>query len=803
MRPSDAPPIADHLISSLNAEQRAAVLHGRGPALILAGAGSGKTRVLTHRIAGLISVGIPANQILALTFTNKAAREMKERVSHLLQEGGFTTQGQVTLHTFHAFGAAFLRRFADRLGRSEQFLIYDRDDQHKLVKEVLKQHKVELDREGFLDLVSAFDTAKQLGENAELAHCPPLDSRPGVDVKRLGWAYEQALQRADAFDFGDLIVKPLKLLSDYGELKAQIQARYRWLLVDEFQDTNRAQMMLLQGLCPVDGDLFVVGDDDQSIYAWRGAEVSNILGFNQYFPSAIVYKLQQNYRSKGNILNAANGVIRYNAGRMGKRLWTDQDEGNKITLYEAQSDYDEAYFVAHQIKALVESKRYKYSDIAILYRANSLSLTFENAFMATDLTIPYVIVRGRQFFERAEIKDALAYLRLLINPHDIVAYQRAISTEARGIGKASLERIVALSAELGLHLFQAAEEAGRIGIIKGKASSGAKSFSELYTQGRYLDHDCLSEQAEALLIEAKLYHPEHLSDMVDEGRRARCENLSRLIEMIHDFEEKSSDPTWFSFLEQVKLVSEDEEGGESESRVIEQGAVSLMTVHASKGLEFPVVFLVGLEEDLFPNARRGGGAELEEERRLFYVAVTRAEHLLVLSYALLRSMHGQRQARMMSRFVGEIDQNLLATSGRSQNNSIRRRGTERSAFEQRENALKAWAKRQYSQDKTPSRTAQAQVEVKGSGGSLSRYSPSRIGPASETDQKSCHQYSIPIGALVFHKTYGLGEVLSVEKKSRGEAARVKFGLTEKVILTSFLILQAESTDRLDLGSEDS
>ena len=290
---------------------------------------------------------------------------------------------------------------------------------------MLKQNKVELDREGFLDLVSSFDTAKQLGEGAELAHCPPLDSRPGVDVKRLGWAYEQALKQADAFDFGDLIVKPLKLLREDTALQSKVRSRYRWLLVDEFQDTNRAQMMLLQAMCPADGDLFVVGDDDQSIYAWRGAEVSNILGFDQYFPSAKTYKLQQNYRSKGNILNAANGVIRYNAGRLGKRLWTDQDEGNKITLYEAQSDYDEAHIVAHKIKSLIDSKRYQFSDIAILYRANALSINFENAFVAAELSIPYVIVRGRQFFERAEIKDALAYLRLLINPHDVVAYQRA------------------------------------------------------------------------------------------------------------------------------------------------------------------------------------------------------------------------------------------------------------------------------------------------------------------------------------------------------------------------------------------
>ena len=787
MRPTDAPPIPDVLLAGLNTEQYAAVLHGRGPALVLAGAGSGKTRVLTQRIAGLISVGIPASNILALTFTNKAAREMKERVNLTLLESDIPTQGQVTLQTFHSFGASFLRRHATLAERSEQFLIYDRDDQLKLIKEVLKQQKVDLEREALLDLCSAFDTAKQLGENATAAYCPPLDSRPGVDVKRLGRAYEAALKRSDAFDFGDLIVKPLKILSENDELRQYYRQLFAWVLVDEFQDTNKSQLMLLQAFCPPDADLFVVGDDDQSIYAWRGAEVSNILGFNQHFPTAKTYKLQQNYRSQGNILSAANGVIRYNSSRLGKQLWTEQDEGQKITLYAATNDYDEAEFVARQIKNLVASKRYKYSDIAILYRANSLSLTLENTFVASSYSIPYVIVRGRHFFERAEIKDALAYLRLLINPHDMIAYQRAIATESRGVGKTSLSRVTQIASELNLHLFAAAQEAIRMGVIRGKAQVGLNEFYKLYTEGDYLDHDSLADQAEALLKQAKLYHPEYLTDMVDEGRRAKSENISRLIDMIKDFDERNPNPSWFTFLEQVKLVSEDESSNE-QALDSKQGAVSLMTVHAAKGLEFPIVFLIGLEEDLFPNARRGGHAELEEERRLFYVAVTRAEKMLVLTYAERRNVHGRNQPRLMSQFISEIDQTLLRV--------IRP-----------QSGLRTWAKGQQQSQYNTSKSTERQSAYSRSKPYSARdqdhsikepqlkqdFQSKRVKTRVENKDRASQKKRLPtsvlkIGMLVSHKTYGIGEVITVERKSRGEAAKVRFPHSDKVILSSFLTL---------------
>ena len=787
MSAADAPPIPATLISSLNEEQKAAVLHGRGAALVLAGAGSGKTRVLTHRIAGLISVGVPAFNILALTFTNKAAKEMKERVNQLLQAQGLNPPGQVSLQTFHAFGAIFLRQHADKLNRSQMFLIYDRDDQVRLIKEVLKQQKIELDREGLKDLCAAFDTAKQLGKSADEAYCPPLDQRPGVDVRRLGWAYEQALIAADAFDFGDLIVKPLKLLQGDPELQEQTRRRYSWVLVDEFQDTNRAQLLLLQALCPPHGDIFVVGDDDQSIYAWRGAEVSNILGFSNHFPNAKTYKLQQNYRSKGNILNAANGVIRYNSGRLGKRLWTDQDDGSKLTLYTANNEYDEAQFVAEQSKNLVESGRYRYGDIAVLYRANSLSLTFENALMNYD--IPHVIVKGRHFFERAEIRDALAYLRLLINPHDLIAYQRAIGTESRGVGQTSLARIIRISHELKVHLFEAAQEAVRMGVLKGKAIAGVQGFYQLYTQGKYLDHERLAEQAKALLIEAKLYRPEYLTDMVDEIRRARTENLSRLIDLIDEFEDRHPDASWFSFLEQVKLISDDE--GSQDGQSVQKGRISLMTVHASKGLEFPVVFVVGLEENLFPSARKGGASELEEERRLFYVAVTRAEKRLVLSYAKQRTVHGQKQPRMMSQFLSEVDQGLFYKAPHQSD-------------------LLRWAQKQEYSSSRHSQTTVATKKVAAykqkDKANSAKSNAKKLRSLPEQNQKTINKVShrtntiqtskLSPGTKVIHKTYGIGQVHSVERKMRGEAARVLFGQTEKVILTSFLTqVPSQSTNK--------
>ena len=801
----DAPPIPSTLIDTLNEEQRAAVLHGRGPALILAGAGSGKTRVLTHRIAGLISVGIPSHQILALTFTNKAAREMRERVQSLVIGDDASVAQRVTLQTFHAFGASFLRTHAEELGRTSQFFIYDSDDRQKLIKEVLKAHKIELDRNGIADLIAAFDAAKYKGMGAEEAYCPPLDSRPNVDVKRLGWAYEEALKEANAFDFGDLIVKPLKLLQDPVR-RAQMRGRFPWVLVDEFQDTNRAQLLLLQAISPPQGDLFVVGDDDQSIYAWRGAEVSNILGFESHFPSARTYKLQQNYRSKGNILNAANGVIRFNTDRLGKKLWTAQDLGGKIKVYHASNEHDEAHYIAQNIKKLVAQGRFNYDDIAILYRANSLTLNLERALMSTDFSIPYVIVRGRNFFERAIVKDALAHLRLLINPRDLIAYQRAIGSVSRGVGKTSLERIVELSSRLKIHLFEAGQEAIKRGLLKGKAKKGAQDFYRLYTEGPHLECDQLADQAEALLRAADLYHPERLNDLADEQRRAEIENISRLIDTISDFEERSDEPTWFSYLEQVSLIAD---ADHSEGNGDGKGAVSLMTVHASKGLEFPVVFLVGLEEELFPSAMRGGEADLEEERRLFYVAVTRAEHILSLTYAQMRTWHGNRQPRLMSRFVHEIESELLqhvrhsplrtwvqrnATS-EGQVRPAKRpsvsntRPVERSPKANRAQNEGVSRRVTSGHPSLPDRSRKSMTSEQASSHTTPKRATSPVSSRASSGSRGADAFRE--GGAVTHKTYGVGVINRLEQRGTRHVARVQFAEQERVILLSFLTPHVE------------
>lgn len=800
--PDDAPPIPEALLEGLNDEQRAAVLHGRGPALVLAGAGSGKTRVLTHRVAGLIAVGVSSYRILALTSTNKAAREMRARVQQLDISGDPQAARGVTLQTFHAFGASFLRTHAEEVGRDPEFFIYDSDDRTKLIREVLKAQKVELDRSGVADLEAAFDTAKQLGTGAEEAYSPILDSRPGVDVKRLGWAYEEALRAANAFDFGDLIVKPLKLLADPTR-RAQIRARFPWVLVDEFQDTNRAQLLLLQALCPADGDLFVVGDDDQSIYAWRGAEIANILGFESHFPNARSYKLQQNYRSKGNILNAANGVIRFNTGRLGKQLWTTQELGGKLKLYHASNERDEAHYVARQIKELVSQGRFKYTDIAILYRANSLTLSLESALMSAEHAIPYVIVRGRNFFERAVVKDALAHLRLLINPRDLIAYQRAISSVTRGVGKTSLERVVALSAELHTHLFEASVEAVKRGVIRGKAKRGLLDFYKLYTEGEHLALSSLAEQAETLLRAADLYHPERLKDLTDETRRAEIENITRLIDTIRDFEERSDEPSWFSYFEQVSLIADaDTSEGDGDGK----GAVSLMTVHASKGLEFPVVFLVGLEEELFPSKMRAGDAQLEEERRLFYVAITRAEQRLTLSYAQLRTWHGQRQPRLQSRFIHEIESHLIqhvrpsalrtwaqrsdsATSRYGSSDAQSATAPQRSMSERHATSGAARSP----MNPRPSRSADARAPVQ----RTARRVPAapRVSPQT---QRASGTSEITAGSSVLHKTYGLGVVKRIERRGDKDAARVQFPDQERLILVSFLSL----ADDDELGGEE-
>jgi DNA helicase-2/ATP-dependent DNA helicase PcrA len=618
-------------LDGLNEVQRAAVLHGEGPLLLLAGAGSGKTRVVTHRIARLLREGVPPSSIVALTFTNRAAREMRERVAALL---GGELDPALTLSTFHALGARFLRRHAQALGRTRSFTIYDDKDQIEVVQRALAEvgagEHVALARR----VREAIDKAKNAGRAVDPADLPPeVLVNGGADV---ALAYERLLERADAFDFGDLIVRPAELLATYPDLAAEYRDRWRWFLVDEFQDTNPAQYQWLRLLAPPGSNLVVVGDDDQSIYGWRGAEVSNILDFPHDYGGAEVVRLEQNYRSTGHILAAANAVIGHNKRRLGKSLWTDHGDGMRLELYEAATGRDEGRWVAERIRALCQEDAFRPGDCAVLFRTNSLTLDIEEALRAARL--PYAVVRGRSFYERAEVKDALAYVRLLVNPSDDVAFRRAVGSPPRGVGDKSLERLEAAASARGTSLWGAVEPALEAGEVRGKAASGLRELVAVIEARR--DEGPLPSVRVRDALEASGLLPELRArgESRDPDEPARLENVERLLEAIEEYERTNAAPTLAGFLEQVKLVS-DVDGLE-----MEQGAVSLMTVHAAKGLEFRAVFVVGLEAGIFPHDRslRAGGDALEEERRLCYVALTRARERLFLSRARSRRAFARR-----------------------------------------------------------------------------------------------------------------------------------------------------------------
>lgn len=785
-----APPeqTPDHLTAPLNDEQRAAVLHPSGPALILAGAGSGKTRALTHRVAALIERGAPPWQVLALTFTNKAAREMRARAVQLSPSAS-----RVTLTTFHAFGALFLRQHADRFGRSERFSIYDKEDQMRLLKGVAEQAGATLERSELDVLKGAIERAKHRGQDGAQADCPLwTKTRPDLIGPRssfaLGAAYEAALRAADAFDFGDLIIRPFEALQD-PTLRASARARWRWILVDEFQDTNTAQLKLLQALCPPDGELLVVGDDDQSIYGWRGAEVDNILRFSSYFPGARVYKLERNYRSKGNILKAANGVIRHNSGRLGKTLWTSAEPGARVRLYHAEDERDEARYVGREVRRLIDSGACRASEVAVLYRANHLTLALERAFSEPSIRIPYVVVRGQAFFERAEVKDALSYLRLLVNPNDLIAFTRATSSPSRGVGAKSIEAVREASETHQVHLFEAARLSVEFGWVKGKAREGLRRFYELYTQGEHLQHATMTSQAETLLRQSQLFEPERVALERDELERGRMENILQLLETVRAYEGaedaegeqpardhmSEGGPSWFGYLEQVKLVSG---ADEPEGAQRAQERVSLMTIHAAKGLEFPYVFVIGLEEGLFPAASaEDDERRLEEERRLFYVALTRAERHLALSFAQRRALFGGApKEQRLSPFLSELDRSIiepLYPSALGRFHQQRRQAPSPHASSRRGSPPRA----------TPQlSSARAQV-------SEARPRPVQLPPSapSASSMRSSTGAKFEVGQRVRHRSFGEGEIRTLALRSGRATALVLLDSgAEKSILLDFL-----------------
>jgi ATP-dependent DNA helicase pcrA len=652
---------------TLNKPQKEAVFHTEGPLLILAGAGSGKTRVLTHRIAYLIEEkGVNPWNILAITFTNKAAEEMRQRVDSLVGIGAES----IWVSTFHSMCVRILRRYIDRLGYDNRFTIYDTDDQKTLMKEVCR--KTDIDTKRFKErmLLSVISSAKN-----EMILPEEFELNAGGDFVQLKIAkvykeYEAQMRANNALDFDDLLVKTVQLLETQPDVRENYQERFRYIMVDEYQDTNTVQFRLVSLLAGKYRNLCVVGDDDQSIYKFRGANIRNILDFEKEFSDAKVIKLEQNYRSVGNVLEVANSVIRNNKGRKEKTLWTDNEKGEKIRLRQFDTAYDEAQFIAEDIKDET-AQGANYSDHAVLYRTNAQSRLLEEKFVA--MNIPYKIVGGINFYSRREIKDILSYLKTIDNGKDDLAVRRIINVPKRGIGLTTINRIQESAAARGIGFYDALSAPDLIPGI-GRSASKLDSFAALieYFKGRSEESgvtDLLTEVIE------KTGYTESLEADDPEELEARVQNIDELVSKAAVYEESCSDrgerPTLSGFLEEVALVADIDSVAEDRDYVI------LMTLHSAKGLEFPHVYLAGMEDGLFPSYMSISGddpEELEEERRLCYVGVTRAEEKLTLTCARMRLVRGERQYNSMSRFIKEMPSALIDTGKReggfSQNVSL-------------------------------------------------------------------------------------------------------------------------------------
>lgn len=641
----------------LNEPQREAVFHTDGPLLILAGAGSGKTRVLTYRIAYLIEEkGVNPWNILAITFTNKAAGEMRQRVDSLV---GFGSES-IWVSTFHSACVRILRRFIDRLGYDTSFTIYDTDDQKTLMKEVCRRTGIDTKVYKERNLLSAISAAKN-----EMITPEEFELNAGGDfakqkIAKVYREYEASLKGNNALDFDDLLVKTVQLLQTQPDVLENFQERFRYIMVDEYQDTNTVQFQLVSLLAGKYRNLCVVGDDDQSIYKFRGANIRNILDFEKEFPDACVIKLEQNYRSTGNILEAANRVIRNNRGRKDKTLWTDRGEGEKIHVRQFDTAYDEAEYIAEDIKKSVEEGA-AYNDNAVLYRTNAQSRLFEEKFIA--MNIPYKIVGGINFYARREIKDILAYLKTIDNGRDDIAVRRIINIPKRGIGATTISRIQESAAQRGIGFYEALQAPDLIPGV-GRSAAKLESFAALI---EYFKSRTEQESLTDLMTEIieKIGYIENLEAEDKEDAEARIQNIDELVSKAAAYEEECLDrderPTLNGFLEEVALVADIDSLDEDQDYVV------LMTLHSAKGLEFPRVYLAGMEDGLFPSymtITSDDNEDLEEERRLCYVGITRAEEVLNLTCARRRMVRGETQYNKISRFMKEIPTELIDTGNR-------------------------------------------------------------------------------------------------------------------------------------------
>ena len=628
------------LLAQLNPMQQLAVQHETGPLLLLAGAGSGKTRALTHRIAWLIQkYKVDPWQILAVTFTNKAAGEMKARLDELLGDN----QG-LWVSTFHSMCVRILRQEITALGFSRNFSIYDDQDQERLLKTILLELGIDEKTLKARAVAAAIDRAKNRGLWPDQLDDGDYQTE---QITRIYAIYQERLQQANALDFNDLLMQTVRLLEEHPAVLEKYRQRFHYLLVDEFQDTNQVQYRLVHLLASGHGNLCVVGDDDQSIYRWRGAEVGNILGFERDYPGCETIRLEQNYRSTSTILDAAGAVVAHNAGRKVKKLWTENAAGEGVTLETLPDDLEEGRYLASEINRLKRNGR-RLRDIAVFYRTNAQSRAIEEALRKEGL--PYVMFGGTKFYSRMEIKDILAYLRIISNPADSVSSRRIINVPARGIGAVTISKIAPFETEAGGFL-PACRRALERGALKGAAATKVKAFADLMDDFKQRAIETPYPQLTSELIEEIGYGPQLLTERTEEARN-RLDNLEQLLAGME--EHFGSEGTLQEYLEQVALITDVDSYDPSLDRV------TLMTLHAAKGLEFPVVFMVGMEEGLFPHSRSANSREeLEEERRLCYVGMTRAMEKLYLTHARRRRIFGDYQFNPPSCFLREIPESLL------------------------------------------------------------------------------------------------------------------------------------------------
>lgn len=637
------------IYDTLNTQQQEAVFHTEGPVLILAGAGSGKTRVLTHRIAYLIEEkGVNPWNIMAITFTNKAAGEMRERVDKIV---GFGSES-IWVSTFHSSCVRMLRRFIDRLGFDTNFTIYDTDDQKTLMKDICK--RLDIDTKIYKEraIMAAISSAKDELVGPEEYELKVMGDFSKRKIALAYKEYQKELKKNNALDFDDLIMKTVELFQACPDVLEYFQERFKYIMVDEYQDTNTAQFKFVSLLAGKYKNLCVVGDDDQSIYKFRGANIGNILGFENVFPDAKVVRLEQNYRSTQNILNAANQVIQNNMERKRKTLWTENAEGEKLHFRQFMNAYEEAEYIVGDISKKVREQDAQYRDIAILYRTNAQSRLFEEKFLMAN--IPYKLVGGVNFYARKEIKDLLAYLKTVDNARDDLAVRRIINVPKRGIGATTLTRVQDYAVSMGMSFYDALKEANAISTL-GRAAAKVEPFvtfiQTLRSKAEYLSPSELLKD----IIESTGYVKELEAEGTEEAE-ARIENIDELITKVVSYEEENEEPTLSGFLEEVALVADIDSVDGDDNQVL------LMTLHSAKGLEFPFVYLAGMEDGMFPSymtITSNDPTEIEEERRLCYVGITRAMRDLTLTCAQQRMIRGETQYNKVSRFIKEIPRELV------------------------------------------------------------------------------------------------------------------------------------------------